>query len=119
MMEAYQYYFLVKKVNGKSRIFTLTMVDGHGDLLSHKEKFVDPNISDKPIIFEVFTAQKDESDALEIMENLVKPSTEYLAKQSVKKVVKKAFGLGAAGKAKKMIFTIPYYTSEIQRKAYF
>lgn len=36
------------------------------------EEFISPVISDRPIIFEVFTNSKDESDALEIMSNIFK-----------------------------------------------
>lgn len=38
--------------------------------------FVDPEIGKKPVLFEVFTDSKDESDALEIMFNLVKTESE-------------------------------------------
>lgn len=42
--------------------------------LTSMPKFVNPKIGSKPILFEVFTERQNESDALEIMLNLVKPS---------------------------------------------
>lgn len=40
------------------------------EFLSVYKKFIDKNICDKPIVFEVFTDSKDESDALKIIRNL-------------------------------------------------
>lgn len=58
--------------------------------LASMPKFVAPKIEDKPILFEVFTDRQNESDALEIMLNLVKPTQGRLAnvKSVVKNVVK-------------------------------
>ena len=43
------------------------------EYLKNLPTFVNPEIGDSPILFEVFTDSKDESDALEMMFHLVKP----------------------------------------------
>lgn len=58
--------------------------------LKQMSKFVNPKISDKPMVFEIFTNRQDESDALEMVLNLIKPSVDQLAKKAIKKVIKKA-----------------------------
>lgn len=45
------------------------------DYLHQVERFLTPEITDKPMLFEVFTDSKDESDALEIIQHLVIDST--------------------------------------------
>ena len=68
-------------------------------------KFVDPTIGDKPMVFEIFTDRQNESDALEIMLNLVKPTRTL--KQSAlhegKKIVKKVVGENVINSVKKAL----------------
>lgn len=52
-------------------------------------KFLDSKIGNKPILLEVFTDQQNESEALETMLNLYKPSKEEIAKRKAKNAVKK------------------------------
>lgn len=56
------------------------------EYLNHLERFLFPEITDKPIIFEVFTNNEDESDALKQMGNLVTDNTSRI-KQTVKAVL--------------------------------
>lgn len=58
--------------------------------LKQMPKFVNPKINDRPMVFEIFTNRQDESDALEMVLNLIKPSVDQLAKKAIKKVIKKA-----------------------------
>ncbi len=43
------------------------------EYLEHLEKFVSPKMNDKSIVFEVFTDSKDESDAVFMINNIIKP----------------------------------------------
>ena len=58
--------------------------------LKQMSKFVNPKINDRSMVFEIFTNRQDESDALEMVLNLIKPSVDQLAKKAIKKVIKKA-----------------------------
>lgn len=40
------------------------------EYIGHMERFLSPVLTERPIIFEVFTNSKDESDALKLMDNL-------------------------------------------------
>ena len=55
------------------------------------EKFLSSEISDKPILFEVFTETEDESDALEIILNMV-VDNKTIVKDKLKKAVKEIVG---------------------------
>lgn len=66
-------------------------------------KFVDPLIGDKPMVFEIFTDRQNESDALEIMLNLVKPTLKQNAIKEGKKIVKKVVGESVIHSAKKLL----------------
>lgn len=57
------------------------------EYLSNLEKFVNPNILEKSIVFEVFTDSKDESEAHKIIRNIKKSK-----KGIVKKMVKDTLG---------------------------
>lgn len=57
------------------------------EYLSNLEKFVNPNILEKSIVFEVFTDSKDESEAHKIIRNIKKSK-----KSIVKKMVKDTLG---------------------------
>lgn len=52
--------------------------------------FVNPEIGSQPILFEVFTDSKDESDALEMMFHLVKPDKSESSFEDMKNRVKQA-----------------------------
>jgi 2-succinyl-5-enolpyruvyl-6-hydroxy-3-cyclohexene-1-carboxylate synthase len=51
-------------------------------------KFTNPDIGDKPIIFEVFTDEQDESNSLKIM-NSIELSPENKRKETIKKIIGK------------------------------
>lgn len=55
------------------------------------ERFITPELTDKPMIFEVFTQPDDENEALKRMWNIVKAPTslKHEAKQAVKNVIGK------------------------------
>ena len=57
------------------------------DFLKSMDTFIDSKIGDKPIIFEVFTDKKDESDAIEILMNLSKLEFADVAKSVAKKIL--------------------------------
>lgn len=56
------------------------------EYLNNVEKYLNPKIIDKPILFEVFTDSKDESEAIKIMKN-IEISTKGMAKKVVKSVI--------------------------------
>lgn len=56
------------------------------------DRFLTPEITDKPMIFEIFTDSKDESDALEIILNLKPAKVELSIKSAIKQGVKNVFG---------------------------
>lgn len=68
------------------------------EYLNNIERFLLPHLTDKPIVFEVFTDSKDESDALQIMYNL-----ETSALGSAKKLAKGVLGPKGVQTLKKLI----------------
>lgn len=52
-----------------------------------KERFLDPNIGNKPIVFEIFTEQEDENKALFAMLNLKKSADKMLINAARKAIV--------------------------------
>lgn len=50
------------------------------EFLSLADEFVKPNILDKPLVFEVFTDSKNESDAIQLMRNIVKDERSFTRK---------------------------------------
>ena len=54
--------------------------------LNNLEQFTNPSITDKPILFEVFTDTQDENEALRIMRHLVEDAT-VSAKRKVVEVL--------------------------------
>ena len=44
------------------------------EYLNNVEKYLNPKITDKPILFEIFTDSKDESEAIRIMKNIELPT---------------------------------------------
>lgn len=72
------------------------------EFLQQRDKFISPEISDKPIIFEVFTDQDDENQALHIIRNLDK-SADKIAINMAKKVITAVGGKDSLDKIKKII----------------
>lgn len=68
------------------------------EYLNNIEKYLNPKITDKPILFEVFTDSKDESEAIKIMKN-IEISTEGRAK----KIIKSVFGEQGVNIVKKIV----------------
>ncbi len=60
------------------------------EYLKNLPVFVNPEIGDSPILFEVFTDSEDESAALEIMFNLVKPDEQEKKVSNLKNHIKQA-----------------------------
>lgn len=68
------------------------------EFLKASERFLTAEITDRPILFEVFTDSKDESDALHMIRNL-----EATAKSAAKHLVKDIIGKENTEKLKKML----------------
>ena len=58
-----------------------------GEFLNNMETFVNPVIGDKPILFEIFTDNKDESDAMELIQKMTKPDFLDNARSTAKKLM--------------------------------
>ena len=56
------------------------------DYLNHLSKFISPILTNKPILFEVFTNNEDESNALKIMNTLITDSSTKI-KQTIRSVL--------------------------------
>ena len=81
-------------------------------MASNKEEFIKvidrlltPEITDKPILLEVFTETKDESDALEMTCNVI-TDPKYKVMSSIKNTVKGLFGDEGVEKLKKTIIKL-------------
>lgn len=61
------------------------------EYLKNLERFVTPELTDKPMFFEVFTDSRDESDAIYIMNHLVQSANSKM-KDSVKGSIRKIAG---------------------------
>lgn len=57
------------------------------DFLVNMELFVKTSVGEKPIIFEVFTDSKDESDAMEMIQKILKPDLALSAKRIAKQIM--------------------------------
>ena len=68
------------------------------EFLKASEHFLTPEITDRPMLFEVFTDSKDESNALRIIRNL-----EADTKSTAKHLVKDILGQDNVTKIKKML----------------
>lgn len=66
------------------------------------DRFLTSETTDKPMLLEVFTETKDESDALELVQNLV-TDPKFKVMSSVKNVVKDVLGNGGVDKLKKWL----------------
>ncbi len=69
--------------------FTYLFASNKEEFLSKRAQFVDPVIS-KPILFEVFTDSKDESDALFAINHIIKPGLRTQTIQTMKSAIKGA-----------------------------
>ena len=69
------------------------------------DRFLTPEITDKPILLEVFTETKDESDALEMTCNVIS-DPKYKVMSSIKNTVKGLFGDEGVEKLKKTIIKL-------------
>lgn len=72
------------------------------EFLKHEPEFLNPEITDDPILFEVFTEQDDENTALHIVRNLDK-SMDKIAINTAKKVITKVAGEEGLNKIKSII----------------
>lgn len=72
------------------------------DFLKHEAEFLNPEIMDKPIVFEVFTEQDDEDTALHIVRNLDK-SMDKIAINTAKKVITKIAGEEGLNKIRSIV----------------
>lgn len=66
------------------------------------DRFLTPGITDKPMLFEVFTKTEDESSALEMTLNVM-TDPKYALKRNVKSVIKNVLGDSGVTAVKKMI----------------
>lgn len=66
--------------------FEYLTADSKDSYLKNVDRFLTPEITDRPMLFEVFTDSKDESDALKILYN-IETSTKGTAKKLVKDVL--------------------------------
>lgn len=59
------------------------------DVLANKNKFLNPKMQDRPMLFEIFTNDKEESDALYAMNHIVEeaPTTGEVAKKVAKSIL--------------------------------
>lgn len=72
------------------------------EYLAQVDRFFDPTPHDKPMLFEVFTQQQDESDALETMVTLIKDKKSEM-KQKVWDGIRTIFGQSGVNAVVKMI----------------
>lgn len=68
------------------------------EYLNNVEKYLNPKITDKPILFEIFTDSEDESEAVRIMKNI-----EISVEGRAKKMVEFVFGEKGVNVVKKII----------------
>ena len=72
------------------------------DFNKNMERFLIPEITDKPMIFEVFTEQDDENEALRIVRNLEK-SADKIVESFAKKLIISTAGKEGFEKVKKSL----------------
>lgn len=72
--------------------------DSKESYLKNIDRFLTPEITDRPMLFEIFTDSKDESDAIYLMRHLV-----VSKKGEAKQVVKKVLGQKGISVVKKLI----------------
>lgn len=69
---------------------------------SCKERFLTPEMTDRPMLLEVFTNSDEESEALRLV-NTAYADTLLKARQFIKEVVKETVGIRAFQKIKKVL----------------
>jgi 2-succinyl-5-enolpyruvyl-6-hydroxy-3-cyclohexene-1-carboxylate synthase len=74
--------------------------------LNAMPQFVDDKLHEKPMVFEVFTDRKNESDALETILNLVKPDYHETIKNRAKRIASSLIGETGTQAIKKIISKI-------------
>lgn len=89
---------LLLKHYAKDLGFEYISASNKEEYLNNVEKYLNPKITDKPILFEVFTNSKDESESVRIMKNI-----EISAKGKAKKIVKSVIGEQGVNIIKKFI----------------
>lgn len=72
--------------------------DSKESYLKNIDRFLTPEITDRPMLFEIFTDSKDESDAIYLMRHLA-----VSKKGEAKQVVKKVLGEKGVSVVKKML----------------
>ena len=93
-------YSLVKNIANNLGLEYLSAANKEGFLFVY-EKFIDSDISDRPMIFEVFTNTEDESNAYDAIQKvMVKPETLIISK--LKKVIKSVVGQNGIDAIKKV-----------------
>lgn len=85
--------------------FNYVTADTKDEFRLHIDKFVQPEMTDKPIIFETFTDSEVDSQAVRTMRHLVKDSgyLKRLAKEKMTDAVKNMLGDGAIDVAKQVL----------------
>lgn len=68
------------------------------EYLQHLDRFLTPEVTDRPMLFEVFTNNEDESEAIRMVRNL-----NVTAKGVLKEAVKSVVGEKGIGKIKKLL----------------
>ena len=66
--------------------FEYLSADNKEDFTKNVETFTNPEIGDKPILFEIFTDYQDETDAIEILQTLETDAT-VTSKNAIKKIL--------------------------------
>ena len=72
------------------------------EFLAVVDKFLSSEKNENPILFEVFTETEDESNALEMLCNIV-VDPKYVAKQAIKGAVKQVLGDAGVKAVKKVL----------------
>lgn len=76
--------------------------DNKEDFLAVIDRFLIPEITDRPMLLEVFTERSDESNSLETLMNTVKDST-FVLKRKIKNTIKEIVGDKAIATIKKLV----------------
>ena len=84
--------------------FKYISADSKEEFINNMDIFFNPDPTDNPILFEVFTDSQDESDAVQAMHEIkMKTDSSINAKQSVKKAIKNTIGVDGVNAIKKIL----------------
>lgn len=72
------------------------------EFAANYQHFIDPNLRDKPILFEIFTESEKESKALELMMN-IEADTSIKSRKAMESAARKVLGKGGISVAKKLL----------------